>query len=163
MVAIWGSHGGVSHCNSKRILQLPRSRICHRFEDGKFPQVLISNHKQRPEPQMLSAAYFPILFQSDILQCSALKIIFHFAFSSLRTENFLTEWLPEKYHISLFVSINVTWKKFQGQKILFFSIKFKIDQLCCLLPERKGILEFLNLKQGRLLFHQRLNYPQKNV
>ena len=32
---IWRAHNGVSHCNSKRVLQLPpRSSVCHHFEDG---------------------------------------------------------------------------------------------------------------------------------
>ena len=51
MVAIRGSHSGVSHCSSKTILKLPRSRICHRIEDGKYPQVLISKPKKDLSPR----------------------------------------------------------------------------------------------------------------
>ena len=51
MVAIWGSHSGVSHCNSKRIFKLPQSRDSHRFEGGKFPQVLISKPNKDLTPR----------------------------------------------------------------------------------------------------------------
>ena len=49
-MAIRGSHSGVSHCSSKTILKLPRSRFCHCFEDGRYPQVLISTPKKTWAP-----------------------------------------------------------------------------------------------------------------
>ena len=57
MVAIWGAHSGVSHCNSKRLFKLPRSRVCHRFEGGRYPQVLIFKQTKTWAPDGSNGTY----------------------------------------------------------------------------------------------------------
>ena len=54
VLAIWGaflSYWVFYHVSSKRLFKLPHSRNCHRFEDGRYPRVLIFGPKKDLSPR----------------------------------------------------------------------------------------------------------------